>query len=81
MADNTTTLGDSAGTDGFGFIDESVAVGLTIFDNVYSAVTGRAPTPVTLTTPAAQAAAKAQQTGQILMFAVLGIGVYLLMRR
>jgi hypothetical protein len=75
--DNTTVLGDSAGTDEFGFIDESVSVGLGIFDHVYGMITGKRP-PAAAAPPAAPIPAG----NKYLIFGLMAFGAWwLLVRR
>ena len=76
MADITTTQGDSAGTDGFDFIDETVSVGLGIFDHIYSTITGKPPAA----TPATHYPAPSQGNN-LLLIALIGFGFYLALRR
>jgi len=74
---STDVLSNASGTnsDAWGFIGTGVATGLQIFDNIYGAVTGK-PTPKPPQTP--QQAAQTQNN--ILIFGVLALGAFLILR-
>lgn len=79
----TTDLGDSAGPDTLGLIDESVGVGLDVLGGIYGAVTGRPlPTVATgagLTTHAT--AASTAKGSNLVPLLLLGVVLWLVLRK
>lgn len=78
-ASGDPALSDAAGTDGFGLIDETVSVGLSVFDNVYATITGKKPVAVGAASKP-PTPAPVSQTNVLLILAVVAVA-YLYFRR